>query len=240
MKPDSPNKLAGSDTRIEADAVAEFLAAHPDFFVGREALLADMTVPHDSGKAISLLERQVILLRERNAEMARRMEEFVGNASENDSLFEKTRILVLELLKATTLEELASIAEREICARFDATDCRLLFIADEADNFPPRALRSYEEARDQLGELFEKKRTFCGEVRPERAAFLFPDSDTTIISAAIVPVHVNAAEANALEFSAIPVLAIGSDNAEHFNQGQDTLFLDFIGEVLSALIIRLR
>lgn len=241
MKPDSPNRLPGKeDTQLEAEAVARYLAEHHDFFVGREELLADMTVPHASGKAISLLERQVILLRERNAEMERRMREFLGNASANDSLFEKTRIIVLELLKAGTLDELAASVEREMSEKFGAAESRVLFICGEEAAFPPRTLRPYEAAREHLGELFEKKRTFCGEVSPAQAGFLFPGSEGRIACAAIVPIHISAMEAGAREFSAIPVLAVGSENPLHFNKGQDTLFLDFIGEILSALITRLR
>src|SRR5690606_4698338 len=95
MKPEFPNRIAGGeDNPLDADAVADYLTAHPDFFVGRETLLADITVPHESGKAISLMERQVTLLRERNADLSRRMQEFLGSAAENDNLFEKTRIIV--------------------------------------------------------------------------------------------------------------------------------------------------
>ena len=49
-----------------AEQVAAYLRAHKDFFVEHEALLADITIPHETGKAVSLVERQVVVLRERN------------------------------------------------------------------------------------------------------------------------------------------------------------------------------
>lgn len=241
MKSDTQNKLSGREAAGPlAEDVAQYLAQHPDFFVGRDELLADLSLPHESGKAISLLERQVMLLRERNADLKRQINEFVDNAHVNDSLFEKTRIIVLELLKAGSLEELAAILEREIGENFGAAESKLLFITDEDGRFPTPTRRSWDEARENLGELFEKKRTFCGDLDDRQSAFLFPGAQKQIVSSAIVPIHISAEEATAVDFSAIPVLAIGSDTPQHFNNRQDTLFLDFIGEVLSALITRLR
>lgn len=225
---------------MDADAVANYLKDHPDFFVGRDELLAGLRIPHASGKAISLLERQVLVLRERNDALSRHMEDFLANARDNDSLFEKTRIIVLKLLRADSLEELSTILAREMDENFGAAESQLLFITDEDTAFPPPWRRSYGEAQSLLGELFEKKRTFCGDVDDRQLAFLFPGSDKSIVSGAIVPIHLNAHEATARDFSAIPLLAIGSTIPQHFNNSQDTLFLDFIGEVLSALITRLR
>jgi len=48
---------------LSADQVASYLKKHPDFFINRDSLLAEITLPHESGQAISLLERQVKILR---------------------------------------------------------------------------------------------------------------------------------------------------------------------------------
>ena len=59
-KIDSP-----SSNELSAQEVASYLKANPEFFIKQEDLLADLSLPHKSGKAISLLERQVTILRDR-------------------------------------------------------------------------------------------------------------------------------------------------------------------------------
>ena len=53
--------------QINAEQVADFLRRHPAFFVEHDELLADLIVPHEAGHAVSLVERQVKLLREPEA-----------------------------------------------------------------------------------------------------------------------------------------------------------------------------
>jgi len=51
---------------VSEEQVAAFLSANPDFFLDHQELLANLTLPHQSGEAVSLLERQVSVLRERS------------------------------------------------------------------------------------------------------------------------------------------------------------------------------
>ena len=51
------------DTQLPEQAVVDYLTAHPDFFTRHPQLLRDLSLPHDSGNAVSLIERQVELLR---------------------------------------------------------------------------------------------------------------------------------------------------------------------------------
>ncbi len=81
-----------SDTpELTADQVADWLLDHPHFFADREELLAEMRVPHQRGTAISLVERQLGLLRDRNGEMRHRLTHLMDVARDNDRLFDKTR-----------------------------------------------------------------------------------------------------------------------------------------------------
>src|SRR5262245_13856598 len=90
------------DPRDE-DAVMRYLRDNPDFFGRHPTLLTDLSLPHDSGQAISLVERQVAILRERNIDMRRRLTHLVGAANYNDSLFEKTRRFTLHALDCESL-----------------------------------------------------------------------------------------------------------------------------------------
>ena len=62
---------------LTAEQVASYLHAHPEFFVDRDELLGEMRIPHQPGDAVSLVERQVRLLRERNIEMRHRLSQLM-------------------------------------------------------------------------------------------------------------------------------------------------------------------
>ena len=59
--------------KIDEDAVIAYLRSDPDFFVRQPALLSELNLPHASGRAVSLVEHQVAILRERNVDIRRRM-----------------------------------------------------------------------------------------------------------------------------------------------------------------------
>jgi uncharacterized protein YigA (DUF484 family) len=92
------NPTGGEPTRLTDEEVISYLRLDPDFFQRHASLLSELNLPHESGAAVSLVERQVAILRERNMNMRRRMNELIEAAKENESLFEKIRSLTLELL----------------------------------------------------------------------------------------------------------------------------------------------
>lgn len=261
MKPD-PSTDHSSAQSLNDDTVSRYLEDNPEFFDRKAELLLELTIPHESGGAISLLERQVAMFRERNLELQNKINDFIFNAEENDALYEKTRLVILELLKTNTLTELSAIIEETLKAEFVAHASRLFFITDNVDSIldgigvqqeqgetdkqkessaeKKQKIRTLEtsKARDTLGKLFDKKRTFCCELTPEQAKLLFPDTAKEVLSAAVIPVHLNERLREKKGIS-MPILVIGSEKHNHFNSSLDTLFLDFIGEILAAHITRL-
>ena len=75
---------------LDSETVAAYLRLHPEFFVQHEELIPELRIPHQPGEAVSLVERQVKLLRERNIEMRHRLSQLMDVARENDRLFDKT------------------------------------------------------------------------------------------------------------------------------------------------------
>ena len=96
---------------LEAAQIAAYLEAHPDFFVEHEELLPALRIPHRRGDTVSLVERQMKILRERNIEMRHRLSQLMDVARDNDRLFEKTRRLILALMDAASLDDLVMAVE---------------------------------------------------------------------------------------------------------------------------------
>lgn len=213
-----------SDTPVTAEQVAGFLRRHPDFFLQEGELLADLRIPHASGEAVSLVERQLAVLRERNVELRERLNGLLSVARENDLIFEKTRALVLGLLEAQTLSALAQVLVRSLVEDFGMAATSLVLLDARAEFVLP-AVRSVgtADAEAAVGSLLRSDRVVCGALRPDELAWFFGDAAAHVGSAAIVPLAFHGTRG---------LLAIGARDPQHFRSGLDTLFVGHIGEVL--------
>ncbi len=117
---------------LEAAAVAAYLEAHPDFFVDHDELLPALRIPHQRGDTVSLVERQMKILRERNIEMRHRLSQLMDVARDNDRLFDKTRRLILALMDATSLEEVVMSVEDSLRQDFQVPFVSLILFSDSA------------------------------------------------------------------------------------------------------------
>jgi uncharacterized protein YigA (DUF484 family) len=91
-----------TDTVAE-DSIADYLKSHPDFFERHATVMLGLKLPHRAGGAsISLVERQVSMLRQRNAQLERQLKDLVAVAKQNDALVEKIHQLCLKLMRAPT------------------------------------------------------------------------------------------------------------------------------------------
>jgi len=238
MKPNSQNSLAKTDDlSLDDESVASYLMENPDFFSNHEELLLSLRIPHKSGQAISLLERQVSMLRKRNDETQDQINSFIENAKENDELFEKTRTIILNIIKAASLEDLSSLIEEKLKQEFDASSSRLFFATEEKIEKldSPLYLLPIKLTRKVLGKLFQRKRAYCGTLNEDQAKLFFPESKKNS-SVAIIPIHFHDEKKLKASLPGVPLLVVASKKDKHFNSSLDTLFLDFIGEILSAHI----
>jgi len=219
---------------LDDASVANWLARHPLFFHQHQELLLELSIPHESGRAISLLERQVAVFRERQHTLQDQIHEFISNARNNDNLFEKTRLAVLDLLRCRTLSQLLKLVREKLPTDFDASAATLLFVAEHAplaDASCPWLHTS--DVRTALGDLFARQRTYCGALNDAQQKLLFAGAQPPVVSAAIVPLHLPEGTPIRRDYG-LPLLLIGSTEGQHFNSSLDTLFLDFIGEVLAV------
>ena len=109
------------DSTLTAAAVGDYLLRNPQFFHEHSQLLLELSIPHESGRAISLLERQVTLFRERQEHLQDQFHEFLTNAHDNDNLFEKTRHMILALMKCQSLAAVRELVEANFNSEFNAS-----------------------------------------------------------------------------------------------------------------------
>lgn len=213
----------------EESQVIALLRARPDFFERHPELLADLSVPHASGAAVSLVERQVSVLRERNVELRERLGHLLDVARENDMLFEKMRGLVLALLEARSIVELAAALERELKQRFQSEFISLLLFDVKGITGAAQSV-TLAAAQEQVPALIKGRQALAGQLRAEELQFLFGHEGGQVKSCAVVPLQGE---------RALGLLAIGSRDGAHFRSSMDTLFISFIGDVLARVLLPL-
>lgn len=219
--PDAPRAL-------DSESVAAYLRQHPEFFVDHEELIPELRIPHQPGEAVSLVERQVKLLRERNIEMRHRLSQLMDVARDNDRLFDKTRRLVLDLLDANTLEEVVGAIEDSLRHEFQVPFVSLILFSDSI--LPVGRSVSSTEAHQAIGGLLVAGKTICGVLRAHELEFLFgAEEGAKVGSAAVVSLNHQGQHG---------LLAIGSPDPQHYKSSLGTLFLSYIAEVLARVLPR--
>ncbi len=232
----SVNKPQPESGDINDDSVADYLQSHPDFFERHQGLLSNIRVPHRAGGAVSLVERQVATLRQKNLQLERKLRDLVDVARSNDNLADKVHNLATQLLAAGSRAQAVGVAEELLRSSFNADHTVLvLFGADVVGEFgeESRFLRLIERSDPAVGPFktfLQNSQPRCGKIRDSQRAFLFGPDAEEVGSAALVPLGENAATG---------FLAIGSRDADYFHPGKSMDFLSRLGDLLGcALAIR--
>ena len=220
---------------LSEQAVHDFLAQNPDFFERHNSLLGTLRLPHVTGGTVSLVERQVSVLRQKDMKLERRLKELLGVARTNDALAAKIHGLSLALLSATTLDETLNVVEHALRAGFDAEQSVLVLFGD-ADMFADVSDRRFFRPIDREDSGLSSFSTFlesdtprCGQIRDAQRDFLFPGDTDEVGSVALVPLG---------KKSNTGFLAIGSVDADRFHPGMSIDFLARIGELVAAALCR--
>lgn len=213
---------------LAPEQVAAFLQENPDFFVKHSSLLAELELPHDTGVAVSLIERQVSVLRERNMEMRHRLSKLLDNARDNDKLFDKTKRLILNMLEGQDLPDIIDALYFSFDREFSIHFTRVILFGNP-EKIPGSQARiiTLSQARENLSSLLKNNRAICGNLGTKETAFIFGKQATEIGSAAIVPL---------VHGAAFGVVAIGNRDPHHYRSTMGTLFLGYIAEVLNRLL----
>jgi uncharacterized protein YigA (DUF484 family) len=217
--------------------VAEYLQTYPDFFERNGPLLAKLRLPHlrDAGATVSLVERQVEVLRERNQSLERKLKELVDVARANDALADKIHRLSQRLIRAQTLSQTVAAVETSLREDFDAMHSVLVLFLEEAKPLVAAAGRFLRT--DDLGgadiktfdSLLQAGKPRCGQIRDAQRDYLFGKDSLDIGSVALTPLGPK---------GALGILAIGAGDSERFHPGMSTEFLSRIGELVAYALLR--
>ena len=221
---------------VDEAAVASYLSATPEFFDRHAQLLAKIRLPDARGGAstVSLLERQVEVLRERNRQLERKVKDFVDVARENDALGSRVPAMARRLIAAKDQAAAVAAIESALREEFGAGPSVLVVNASRApagvtESRFLRVVRAEAPELRSFETLFSSGKPRCGQLRDSQREFLFGADASAIGSVALVPLGGK---------SGLGLLACGSNDIQRFNPTMSTDFLAHIGELIAAALAR--
>lgn len=202
---------------MRAEDVAQYLQDNPQFFEGHTELLTQINLPHPhGGRTVSLSERQLVALRDKNRELEKKLNELIQFAKENDALQHKVHEFAVALFAARdlpTLQEMIPHLLRDIFA------------------VPHVALRVWQVAPPSAEALaFAEAQTqpVCLHHAAQGTVAWFGETAAQLHSFAYLPLHAGS--------ETIGLLALASEDRQRFYPEMGTVFLQRIAEAASAAL----
>lgn len=205
-------------------AIVRYLRAHPDFFNRHLDLLETLRIPHPCRPAVSLIERQVLQLREQNTQLQKKFQELIEIARHNGRLVTRMHRLTLVLIETQHLDEMLQGIKSVLRDEFkaDFSSLRLAIRAAPLDITEEELLSAEVEALFES--ILRTGRPCCGRLTHEQKTSLFNEAASHVASVALVPLR-------GMDWCGL--LAIGSRDESRFHPGIGTLFLNCMGELIS-------
>jgi uncharacterized protein YigA (DUF484 family) len=200
---------------------SDILNRHPE-------LLTVLEVTHQSGGAVSLIERQVAVLRSQLHEQEKRMLELMDVARDNERLSGIRHRLAVDLFSAHDTDEVVSNVLDTFKTELSADHAVVKLFSKDKDLIEQSAglfVDVDDEALMAFKTMLQHKNTVCGPSTTEQKEYLFAENADEIKSVAVVPLI---AGAN------LGLIGLGANDARRFNSTMGTDFLSQIGELVSA------
>ena len=205
-------------SKVTAEVVSDYLRDNPDFFNQHPEVLGELKIPHVGDGAVSLVERQVATLRERNAELRRRLDTLMSVAEQNEALLEATQEVIASIAERGSHEDLATLFCDLVRKRFGV----------ELVAFHWSDAKISSEAISVASHLLGNKNASSGPLRAHELNALFRE-DKGEGSAALARLSMRSGDS--------AVIAVGSTDAVRYGIGDGTLFLEYLGNVVGSLTI---
>lgn len=211
---------------MKAEDVAQYLKDNPEFFESYSDMLSQISIPHpQGGRAIPIVERQVLTLREKNRALETKLSELIQFGEENDVLAEKVHRLCITLLNARDMGSLIAALNLNLREDFLIPHSTVRLWCEPAQALPEFAGVG-AEARDFSESL---PRPYCGPAQGIPVAEWFGETVQHLRSLAAVPLRGD---------TSLGLLVMGSEDPRRFYPEMGTLYLERIADVLSAAVGR--
>ena len=197
--------------KIDVKDVELFLLDNLDFFVTRESLVSEMKFKHSQSSASSILERQIMKLRDEHKNVIELLKSFIDTATINEDLFKKLKDLTLKILESATSDSIKEIVEKSFKKDFGVDECLIEF-------FDNKAIDKIEKG---TGLSMHKGAVHCGSFSNEKMSFLFKDNKIESLVIAVIVLK-----------DQVGLLKLGSYDRAKYLGDEDTTFIEYIRDII--------
>lgn len=214
---------------ITRDEVMEYLKSYPEIFEEQAEFFHQVEIAHPySGRTISLAERQMINLREKNRLLEHRLGELLGVGEQNDALGARMHQLTVALVGANRLDQMVGIILKSLAEDFAVPQARVRLWGEGAANLGHEACTPV--SAELIKEISGMNHPFTGSTRTGEVTAWFGGNGDEMASMALVPLR--------FEGQTLGLLAMASDEADRFVAGMGTLYIERLGDVIAAALAR--
>ena len=212
------------------EAVSRYLEDNPDYFLRYPQTLANLKLAHETdGKVVSLIERQVHVLRGQSQNFQQQLRELVNNARENDVLGERLHRFATAMVDSSSLDEGIDTAYDLLRQEFKLDAVVILFLS-RSPGERPELVPQGDKRLNTLITQFTSGKPICGAKHDESLmGYLFGERATEIKSCALIPLG---------NKNPRGVLGLGTHDPHRFHSGMGTVYLSRLGELLTHSLVR--
>jgi uncharacterized protein YigA (DUF484 family) len=213
------------------EAVSRYLEDHPDYFQRYPEIVARLLLSHDTGgKAVSLIERQVQVLREQTQTLQRQLRELVNNARENDVLSGRLHRYATAMIGCTSLDDVIDTTYDLLRQEFKLDAVVILLQGRSTAGERPELVPEDDKRLNTLFRQFSSGKPICGGKFDESLmSYLFSGRASEIKSTALIPLG---------EKNPHGILGLGTHDPHRFHPGMGTVYLTRLGELLTHSLAR--
>lgn len=202
---------------MRVEDVAQYLEDHPQFFEAHIDTLVRINIPHPhGGRTISLSERQLLALREKNKELEKKLHDLLQFAKENDGLQHKVHEFIVALFAARDLATLRDMVPH---------------LLGDIFSVPHSVLRLWEvspPSAETLAFADAQAQPVCLHHAAHDTAAWFGTNAAQLRSYAYLPLHAGS--------DTIGLLVLASPDKQRFYPEMGTVFLQRIAEAVASAL----
>lgn len=212
---------------IQEDAVIGYLKNNPGLLERHPEVLGALTFTHQSGAAISLVERQLKVLRDENRGLKNKLSELVHIARENEELSQRFHRLSLELMSSHNLHDIIAMIRDQIQTFFYTDYVSFFFsdtLADQLKGLENHVLDPEHKHAAQIQQWMKARKPEFTPLDQELRNLLF-GQEIQVTSSVLIPLY---------HTDEIGLLVLGSKTHDRFSSDMGTIFLTQLGDLVSS------
>lgn len=214
------------------DSMIEFLNNNPNFIRDNIENLINLDIPHDTGIATSLIERQVKVLRVENLKIKTQLNQLIKIARDNEELSHRIHQLFLETSNTESVDDLMATIQEQLKQFFNTDFVQFKFysmpeLKDHINDDLVFVLKNKQASK--LKKWIKIRKPECADITHEVLAPLFAEQEK-LKSIAVIPLY------GMKEFG---VILLGSLKQNRFSSNKGSVFLTQLGELVSHRLVSL-